>query len=1647
MGQGSATQRTSRARNGATQEPQHKKGLRRRANIKLGTVNINGLHTNTENGHTFEKWSEINATMRNEGIAILAVQETHLDEQSTEMIHQALGKRMTIINSQLRDNPRTSAGVAFVLNKDLISTENMEKHELIKGRAIALKLTWKNEETTLINVYAPNRRSDQRSFWEEVENERRARRLRKPDFVLGDFNVTEEPIDRIPARNDTQGAVAALREFRLSSNVQDQWRHLFPKAREYTYRATVNGQQRKSRLDRIYVSQNKSKHTFDWKIAPSSIPTDHWMVSVKYAPKDAPYIGRGRWTWPLSILRDKKVMEDVVRRGLTLQENMNNLRTSPNERTDSNNPQTMWRAFKLEITTKVANEAKIKNYKRQTKIRKLKKDREETLNNQDFENNGELQWHEALLASEIEHLEKVTSQNQRERLKAKISWHGEKLGGTWSNLSRPKKPRDAIPRLQIPHTLPHKYETRSDKMAELAKQYHNTLQDLGLNEDHDERINQKTAKLLEEIPAEQKFYNPETSELNEGLTKDVVEEALRLAKNGSATGLDGCPYELWKELKTLNNEAEEEGRTGFDIIKTLTIVFQDIQYHGIAPNTHFADGWMCPLFKKKDRTQIENYRPITLLNSDYKLLTKALSLQLIEDIKKIIHKDQAGFIPGRSIFDHIRLTRIMTKFAETSEKNGAVVALDQEKAYDKITHQYLWKTLEAFNMPQLFIKTVKELYKNAWTTVAINGELSSPYKVKRGVRQGDPLSCFLFDIGIEPLACLTRNAREIKGYEIPGMEKKLAINLFADDTVLYLSEQDSFDKVIEILDQWCEVSGAKFNKEKTEIIPIGSRAHRDRINQTRKLHPGDKPIQHDIWIANEGEAIRSLGAWIGNNTQETRPWEPIIDLVHRDLERWKSVHLTLDKKRLIVQAVVGGRTQFLTKAQGMPDTIREALTKEIQSFIWDDAEHVPRLGMNHLTETKDNGGLKLLNLKIRNEAIELIWLRDYLNLTQTRPSWAYITDALINETTPPNLDEQTRVNAFLQNWKIPTKGKRAERLGDDTLRMLKTAHKHNVAFAPINLSRDLRESLPAWQHLGVEKQAPRNPRSRCLVKNHESTNVKDMINITERLKGAYRGEQHTPVFSCQCLDCKTDRKNGCENPQRCAIEAQKRLERITHKLNPMRSPNRDNLSLMKRRRESNQLAAEDNEQGIIFDPSVTEKKDLSECFRIFADPKKIRNIPATRNPRPGGISLDDEEIIAYTDSSCLNNGKLDAKCGGGVWLEDGSQHNRILRIPGTNQSNQVGEIAAVVVALEKLPNYIPLIIKTDSKYVIEGLTRHLKTWEDRGWIGIKNKEWFKRAAYLLRRRMATTRFQWVKGHDGDVGNEQSDRLAKLGASKSEPDEISLNVPEHFDLQGAKLSRITQAIAYQGIYEKEPRKMRRTTHQNLEKVRSDIEAQTGSLETNETIWNLIRKTPIRLKIKQFFYKTLHSTQKIGRYWFNIQDYEERGLCQTCGDDETMEHILTTCDHPTSITIWKHAADMWPYEEGSWPDINLGTIVGCNALNVETTIVTKGRDGRPHRKKQPNQGATRLLKILISESAYLIWTLRCERTIRGQHHTEREVAATWRKIINRRLSEDKTTAIKVLRRKSYISLVKSTWNEALRKRHRNLPDDWINRNVVF
>jgi hypothetical protein len=171
----------------------------------------------------------------------------------------------------------------------------------------------------------------------------------------------------------------------------------------------------------------------------------------------------------------------------------------------------------------------------------------------------------------------------------------------------------------------------------------------------------------------------------------------------------------------------------------------------------------------------------------------------------------------------------MTAYVDLMEEDGVIIVLDQEKAYDRIQHEYLFETLETFRLPQMFINTIKSLYHSAYTHIAINRFMSLPFHVTRGVHQGDPLSCLLFDLAIEPLACMLRNSPKIQGYHIPGLNKRVIVNMFADDTTIYLSNKDKYKDLEEILNDWCTASGAKFNMEKTEILPIGSKTHQEHI--------------------------------------------------------------------------------------------------------------------------------------------------------------------------------------------------------------------------------------------------------------------------------------------------------------------------------------------------------------------------------------------------------------------------------------------------------------------------------------------------------------------------------------------------------------------------------------------------------------------------------------------------------------------------------------------------------------------------------------------------------------------------------------------------------------------------------------------------
>jgi len=198
------------------------------------------------------------------------------------------------------------------------------------------------------------------------------------------------------------------------------------------------------------------------------------------------------------------------------------------------------------------------------------------------------------------------------------------------------------------------YLTRSDRMAEGAKVHHQNLQEEGLVNNLSE---EERNKILNSLNA--RLAQAGKAKLSQYLTQEEVEEAMKDLPKGKSPGINGIPHELWKHLARVYKSDKKMKKPVFNIAKTLTIIYNDIEKNGLDENSKFAKGWMCPIYKKGNETEIGNYRPITVLNTDYKIMTRALTTRLSKVASLLIHPDQAGFVKNRQIEDQTELVRLM----------------------------------------------------------------------------------------------------------------------------------------------------------------------------------------------------------------------------------------------------------------------------------------------------------------------------------------------------------------------------------------------------------------------------------------------------------------------------------------------------------------------------------------------------------------------------------------------------------------------------------------------------------------------------------------------------------------------------------------------------------------------------------------------------------------------------------------------------------------------------------------------------------------------------------------------------------------------------------------------------------------------------
>ena len=207
---------------------------------------------------------------------------------------------------------------------------------------------------------------------------------------------------------------------------------------------------------------------------------------------------------------------------------------------------------------------------------------------------------------------------------------------------------------------------------------------------------------------------------------------------------------------------------------------------------------------------------ISLINVDAKIGSKAIAQGLQAVLPSTIHHNQNAYVKGRTIFDAIRTVNDVLEYTERYKINGRMIAINFQKAFDLVNRNFLYKVLSAFNFGPSFIQWVHTFYKNISSCVLNNGFSTGLFQIQRGVRQGDPLSPYLFIIVLKVLAVNIRENHDIKGIMVDNVEIKL--EFFADDLTAFLKNDQSLETFLDATEDFGQCSGLHINFEKTEIL-------------------------------------------------------------------------------------------------------------------------------------------------------------------------------------------------------------------------------------------------------------------------------------------------------------------------------------------------------------------------------------------------------------------------------------------------------------------------------------------------------------------------------------------------------------------------------------------------------------------------------------------------------------------------------------------------------------------------------------------------------------------------------------------------------------------------------------------------------------
>ena len=458
------------------------------------------------------------------------------------------------------------------------------------------------------------------------------------------------------------------------------------------------------------------------------------------------------------------------------------------------------------------------------------------------------------------------------------------------------------------------------------------------------------------------------------ITLDEMTKYLKKTKNNVSPGSSGFTNEFykffWRNIKHFVINAVE-----FAFENNRLGVTQNLGIISIIPKG------------EKDKRYLNNWRPLTLLNTLYKLVSGCIAERIKPALSSIIHPDQKGFVAGRYIGEAIRTTYDIMHYAKEKNLAGLLLCIDFEKAYDSISFKYISKVLKFFNFSDCLINWVEILLYDFSAVINHCGNISKSFRISRGCRQGDPIASYLFILCIEILAIKLRSDPGVEGFRV-GNTRHL-MEIYADDLTIFLEPNSTnLRNIIQILTNFYKLSGLKISVTKTTAVWFG------------KEHNSNTKLCADLTLK-WAKSFTLLGINFDNFLENMQNnFDEKISKIEKLLSSWSYRHLTPFGKVTIVKSLGLSKISHIALVIPNPnkDMLKRLNTLFFQ-FIWNKkSEKVNREDAKLPVKL---GGLGMPDILKFWSAFKFSWLR---RLISTDSFWPQILQTQISEVLGHDID-------------------------------------------------------------------------------------------------------------------------------------------------------------------------------------------------------------------------------------------------------------------------------------------------------------------------------------------------------------------------------------------------------------------------------------------------------------------------------------------------------------------------------------------------------------------------------------------------------------------------------------------------------------------